>query len=160
MKQIMFLSVLTLITAFFTSKAQAGVSALVGATNGCEMTSSNRIPCLMLVGFTCSPEVAIQNTQTTDKMLRELAKSEFSNNKKFIEVIEQISQMKTEDKVSAYLGLAGVESNEDVAEFLGSRDGEIKDKHIQSLSQKTGLSKDQSKLALQTIAAGILGSRK
>lgn len=112
------------------------------------------------IGAACAPEVQQGNIQATDRILKDLSNGDLKNETTFRAVVSQISKLQPQERMSAYLKLAGVNSDNEIAEFVGSRDQSISPKYVQTLSNNTKLSSEQSQMVLQKISAGLLGGRQ
>jgi hypothetical protein len=115
----------------------------------------------MCIGVgTCAPEVKEGNVKATDRVLSDLANSELKNATKFKSLITTISQKGSDERLSSYLGLAGVQTDDEIAAFVGSRDGKIDSKYIVELSKNAELTNEQSEMVLKKVSGSLLGERK
>lgn len=108
----------------------------------------------------CAPEVQENNLFQVESVLQNLKNGDLKQAEKFKTITDRISQQEPAERISSYLKLAGISSDQEIAQFIGSRDGQINPSHIQSLAKKTDLSDTQSEMVLKQVAGALLGERK
>jgi hypothetical protein len=106
----------------------------------------------------CAPVAT--NIAETDRVLAELAQGELKDAETFKATVAKISALDQDKKMVAYLQLAGVQLDEEIAQFIGARDHAIDTKYIDSLSRNADLTRAQSAKVLEKISVALLGPRK
>jgi hypothetical protein len=112
--------------------------------------------CYSLAG--CAPEVKTQNVNAVDEALKNLMAGELRTSTSFKETVMKVRTLSETERASAYLGLMGLFSDEQIAEFIGSRGPRTSE--IEALAKNTGLSRDEAKLVLSKVSEALLGGRR
>jgi hypothetical protein len=108
----------------------------------------------------CAPEIQRANVQAADAVLSNLAIGELSSAKEFKALVETTLKMTGPQKMNAYFKMAGIDSDKEIVEFVGAREGETNPKHVEAVMARAGLTKVQSELVLQKLSSALLGQRK
>lgn len=111
-----------------------------------------------LVPFVCAPEVAVDNLQTTERVLNELANSsEFAHATTFQTEVKRIASLNPEDRVAAYLNAVGVDASntEEAVAFIGSRTPQAK--NVLALEKTMDLTPAQADRVVQRLSEALRG---
>lgn len=124
--------------------------------SGCGIYSWPAVNCNSVKG--CSPEVTRNNVQTVEDTLAQLSNQELKQATRFKLIISKTQSLEESKKIQAYFNLMGLQTDAQIAEFVGAR--EIPLTVIENLSKNTGLNQAESQLVLSKVAEAILGERK
>lgn len=110
----------------------------------------------------CAPEVQEANLSATDRVLKELSGSKnFENATRFKELLAQIQEFKSEpQKIGAYFSLVGVRGDQvdEVAQFVGVREGQSTERYLSALMQNAELNREQAEAVAQAVRAALRGN--
>lgn len=154
------LAAFTLTAALSCPQEAQARAATSGEWYGCEEAGVFTLVCVgaFFPIIACSPEVQESNIEATDRALGDLSEQELRNERQFVALVRKARALPREQKLAFYFNLAGIQSQEEIAKFLGAR--EIEPKYISAIAQSTGLSERNSQLVANKLVAAIIGQRK
>lgn len=107
----------------------------------------------------CAPEVVKGNISATESALDKLAADEkFAGQKEFLDTVKAIKELKDEKKkIAALFALVDVDSQEDIAYFIGARKSEYA-KYADVLEKNVNLDGQLSSEVVETLVTSLKGS--
>ena len=74
--------------------------------------------------------------------------------------LEEIKKLDAKARGAAYLALAGIATDEDLAQFVTLKNNPIPTKYVSALTSQTELTTAQAELVLRKVSSALLGQRK
>jgi hypothetical protein len=106
----------------------------------------------------CAPEIKHTNVSVTTDVLNGLAQRELKDSDTFKALVKDATALNESERLQAYLGLMGVQSDSEIAELIGSR--AIGSKYIHALSKNADLKPADAQLVIERVAQSLLGERR
>ena len=135
--------------------APSSHAVFTGASENCLRTAYLGGTCVY-----CAPEVEKGGLDATERVLVELASGELKDAKGFMAKLEEIKKLDAKARGAAYLALAGIATDEDLAEFVTLKNNPIPTKYVSALTSQTELTTAQAELVLRKVSSALLGQRK
>lgn len=109
-------------------------------------------------GFIDCANQAPENMQTVNAEMKGLADNELNESKAFQDLTKRATSMNPQEEQAYLFGLAEIDTDEDIAEFVGS--DKVPQKHIDALVKNSGMTPADAELALRKISFALMGSQK
>lgn len=107
----------------------------------------------------CSQDIQEGTLKSTNAALNEMTSTtDFSKKSVFVAKIKEIQNLPTKKQTQAYFSIAGVESEKDIAEFIGEE--QVPARFVESLEANMDLTRAEAESVVSVIRKAILGTRE